>query len=506
MKNNRKLNFIVIISLFLLSAIFRVLFLNLIEFKADQAISFLQIFKFFQNPQLIQVGLISSIGAYNFPFFNYLLIFLSVFDRNPQFLSFIIALINCFLIIFFYIFIKKYYGFKVAIIASLFIATSPWAILFSRSIWAQDLILLFVIPALFLIHQLIFDKKRHYLFLLFILLTLLSQLHSSGIFFSIATIFILFFLKEKIKLKEIFRGICIGLIPAIPYFIFELTSSPFCRDCQALISYATRQPKNLDFQNFLRPFQLLNGSYFQYELGKDFQSFLNFAPFVNILNFIFLFFFVIFIGGVILILKKEKKYKFLIFYFFSLPLMFFISKTPSYIHYFVSLIPVSALIVSLFFSFIIKRNRIIGFFLVFVFLVSNIIFESYFYNYLRSKQQIAGDYGPTYSLSSYYLNDQLKSYIFLPYYQELRNYSFVFINGGLLHQNLGIFFVSKGNPEFAKLEFEKQLVSSPNSSISLSNLAYIYILEKNYKKADYLITKLEKIDKKTANQLKQLIE
>jgi len=506
MKNNKNLNLPLVSFLFLLASIFRIFFLNLIEFKADQAISFFQTFEFFQNPQLTQVGLISSIGTYNFPLFNYILVLLSLFYKNPQFLSFLIAFVNCILLIFFYFFVKKYYGFKTSIITFLIIAFSPWAILFSRSIWAQDLILLFVLPTIILIHQIILKNKEKYIFPLFILLTLFSQLHSSGLFFFLATLLILFIYKVKVKIKKALQGIGVGLIFAIPYFIFELSSQPFCRDCHSFLLYLQTYPKSFDPSNFLRPFQILNGSFFQYELGKDFQAFIKFFPALNFLNILFFAEFLITISGIIFIIKYAKNYKFLVIYFFAIPLLFFLTKTASYPHYYVSLIPVSALISAVFLNFLINKNKIAGFLLIFVFIASNIYFETNLYAYLNAKQNINGDYGPIYSLTDTFINKQTESYILLPYYEELKNYALIFSNSSLLHQNLGNYLLNKGNYEAAKTEFEKQLITTPNSSFSLANLAYVFILEKDYTNANKIINKLEKMDKITANRLKELMK
>jgi len=503
---NKRLNIAIVVILFSLSAIFRIFFLNLMEFKADQAISFFQTFEFFQNPQLIQTGLISSIGTYNFPLFNYILIILSLFYRSPQFLSFLIALTNSFLICLFYVFIKKFYDLKTSIIASLIIAFSPWAILFSRSIWAQDLILLFVFPIIFFVHQIILNKKGQYVLPLFTLLTFFSELHSSGFFFFLATLIVFLILKIKIKIKKALQGVGIGLIFAIPYFFFELFSTPFCRDCHSFLFYLQSYPKSFDFSNFLRPFQILNGSFFQYELGKDFGAFLNFSKVLNFLNLFFFAEFIFTLAGILLILRYAKKYNFLVIYFFIITLLFFLTKTSSYPHYYVSLIPISALITSVFFSFLISKNKVLGFLIIFIFLFSNIFFETNFYLYLSQKQNINGDYGPVYSLTDNYINKQTENYIFLPYYEELKNYAAIFSQSNLLHQNLGSYFLNKNNTEQAKIEFEKQLTIAPNSSFSLANLAYIFILEKDYVTANKIIGNLEKLDKKTADRLRELMK
>lgn len=140
-KLNIRNNTLFWILIILLGAAFlRILYLDLIEFKLDEATIVYQTVQFYLNPYLIQRGLISGLGVYNFPLFNYLIILIAIFSRDPQFISFLIALINTILIPFFYLIIRRYYNHMTAVFVAFLLAFSPWAVLFSRKIWAQDLV------------------------------------------------------------------------------------------------------------------------------------------------------------------------------------------------------------------------------------------------------------------------------------------------------------------------------------------------------------------------------
>src|SRR3990167_7045496 len=99
-----------VVIFFLLSSIFRLSNLDLIEFKSDEATTVYQTVQFFESPYLIERGLISGTGVYNFPLFNYLMVALGVFSKDPQFLSGMIALINSLLVAVFFLMVKKFYG------------------------------------------------------------------------------------------------------------------------------------------------------------------------------------------------------------------------------------------------------------------------------------------------------------------------------------------------------------------------------------------------------------
>lgn len=400
------------IIIFLLSSIFRIFFLDLIEFKSDEATTVFQTVQFFDHPFLIQRGLISGTGAYNFPLFNYLIILLSLWSRDPQVLSGIIALINSLSVSVFFLLVKKYYGQLTAIFTSLLLAFSPWGVLFSRKIWAQDLIFLLLIPFFWLLHELILKKNTKVVLPLFMLLALLTQLHGSGLFLSVITVLIFLVFRVRVNLKKAGLGILIGLIPAIPYIIFQISSYPPCPDCEAFLKYQ-QSFRTFDFYNLLRPFQVISGLGYHFVLGKTYADFTANYPLVNLLKYVFASGILIIITGILFTIIKKQRYLFLVIYFVTIPLLYLITKTPAYMHYFVPIIPVSVLLFGIAFStayasvdskFV--KTMIIAFFLLFLF--SNITFLTLFYRFLGTKKYIEGDYGPIYSITKSLIEKESK--------------------------------------------------------------------------------------------------
>lgn len=454
-----KKNLLWLIIIFLLSSIFRVFFLNLIEFKSDEATTVYQTVQFFDNPYLIQRGLISGTGVYNFPLFNYVMILLALWSRDPLVLSGMTALINSFLIGLFYLIIKKYYGQMTAIFASLLLAFSPWGVLFSRKIWAQDLINLLFIPFLYFLHELILKKNVKVLVPLVILLMLLIQLHGSGFFLAAATVLVLVISKISLDLKKVLAGVLIGLMPTIPYILFQINSNPPCPDCQAFLRYQ-QSFRIFDFANFLRPFQIISGLGYHFILGRDYADFIRVFPIINYLKYIFASSFIPILIGLALIVFQKPKYLLLVIYFITIPLLYIITKTSAYMHYFVIIIPVSILLfaisVNTFYSWI--RNKffkilVVAYFLLFVF--SNIVFLALFYRFIDMKKQLAGDYGPIYAVTKSYIDMQTRDYQSLAYYQQLRSFASIFAQSPNMHSKMGEFFLEKGDVDLAVKEFNK---------------------------------------------------
>lgn len=447
------------IIIFLLSSIFRIFFLDLIEFKSDEATTVYQTIQFFKHPYLIERGLISGTGIYNFPLFNYLMVWFGIWSQDPQILSSMIALINSLLVSLFFLVVKRYYNLMTASFAAILLAFSPWAVIFSRKIWAQDLINLFLIPIFYLLHELILRKNTKVVMPLFLLLTLLTQLHGSGLFLSAVTILILLILRVRLNLKSVASGILIGLIPSFPYLLFQQNSIPSCPDCAAFLNYQHAY-HTFDLNNLLRPFQIISGSGYHFVLGKTYADFVAVYPLVDQLKYIFATTFLVIIIGILFVSIKKQKYLFLPMYFIAIPLLYLVTKTSAYMHYFVIIIPMSALLfvipISNAFSYLsnkfLKTSIIVYFLLI---IVSNITFLITFYRFLGLRKLIEGDYGPIYSVTKNFIEKETSDYKSLPYYDQLISFAYIYAQSKNLHSKLGEFFLEKGNFELATREFKK---------------------------------------------------
>src|SRR3989338_7342003 len=93
------------IFIILIASFFRIFYLDLIEFKFDEAFNIFQINQFYLSHQLSFHSGISSSGMHNFPLLHYLLIFFGLFSQDPQYVTFLIALVNVILVGFFFLFV-----------------------------------------------------------------------------------------------------------------------------------------------------------------------------------------------------------------------------------------------------------------------------------------------------------------------------------------------------------------------------------------------------------------
>lgn len=497
-----------IIFLFAVSAIFRMFFLDLIEFKQEEAFTVYELEKFYSHPYLMQVGPISSTKVYNPPLYNYLMIGLSFFSRNPQFLSLMIAFINTLCVPLFYLLVKKYYSNRTALLASFLMALSPMSILYSRKIWNTNLLMPFCLAYFYFLMQVVTKKDKKSYLGLFLTLALASQIHLSGLFLTIATILSLIFLKIKINFKYALIGLILGLIPALPYFYRQFSSNPICIDCQTLIKYQSSN-LNFDFGNVLRPFQVANGVYFFDALGQDYNLFLEKFPLIKIINFIFYLEYAIPIFGIYLLIRYKSRHTYLLLILGLVILQLILIRTTSVIYHTRIISPLIILIYALSLESIQKffksKKIMLGIFL--IFLASNTIFEVSFYKFISDKKIIRGDYGQIFAVTKTFAQNQTKPYKNLPNYQQIKTYAYVFSQFPRFNYQLAVYFAQNNHPKEAILEFKKAILADPADIDSRANLAYIYILTRQFDLAkvqiDYISSQNKQISQDLNNKLKE---
>lgn len=445
-----------IILLFAASAIFRMFFLDLIEFKNDEALTVYQLENFYSHPYLMQTGPISSTKVYNPPFYNYLMIMLSFFSRDPQFLSFVIGLINTLCVPLFYLLVKKYYSNTTAILAAFLMALSPISILYSRKIWNTNLLMPFCLAYFYFLMQVIIKKDKKSYLGLFLTLVLMTQIHASGLFLTISTILTLIFLKRKINFKYALIGLILGLIPALPYFYREISSNPICIDCQAFIKYQSSN-LNFDFGNILRPFQVVNGVYFFDPLGLDYNLFLEKFPLIKFINLVFYLEYAVPVLGIYLLIKYKSKHLYLLLISGLVILLLILTRSTSYIYHTRIISPLIILVYALSLELMQKffKSKKIALAIFLIISLSNIIFEISFYKFLFDKKIIKGDYGPIFAVTKTYAQNQIEPYKDLPNYQQIKIYSYVFSVFPDFHYHLGEYFAKNNRQDLAILEFKK---------------------------------------------------
>lgn len=450
-----------VIFLLIAAAIFRIFFLDLIEFKGDEASTVYDMQQFFDHPYLFQVGTRQSVGFFSPPLYNYLIAIISIPSRHPQSISFIIAILNTFSVAIFYLITRRYYPESIARLSSLLLALSPIAVLFSRKIWSTDVILPLVLPYFYFIHEVILKKNTKACFGLFLTFSLLIQLHPTGLFLMMATLITLLYQKVRVNWKKAAAGFLIGTIFALPFFYRQISSDPPCPDCILLLENQTASNLPFDLRHIILPFQAVNGLYHKNELGPDYRLFLLNYPIVNLTNTVMMitFFFPIF--SAYFIYKKRKKYFFLVLITILLIPFYIITRTRFSMHYFMVVLPFIVLLYVLFLKFLTQKVKMVFLLIFSCLVISNLIFLASFYSFLGQKRLISGPYGNIFAVTEEFIEIQTKGYKNLFQYPQIRIYAYVFSQFPPFHQRMGEYFTSVGLLLQATSEFKKAISENP---------------------------------------------
>lgn len=449
----------------LFSFIFRITNLNLIEFKTDEAVNLLLASRPLFGHQFAPGGTVSSVGILNSPLFNYILFPFTLLTLDPRGISLIIGLINSVAIGFIFLIIRRYYGITTAFIAGLLLAFSPWAILFSRKIWAQDLLIPFFVPFFYSIHKLVMEKKNIFWVPFVVFSLFIIQLHQPSIIFITLLTASMFFQKVKINLKYIILGVLIGIIPLIPYLVYEFKNN--CPDCQSLIYARNKLSFRYSPELFFRPLQIVSQGNFRFILGNDTLTFAQKFPFVDTLRRVFYFEYLLIPIGIFIFIKKIKNLKFLAYSTITLPFIYFLLKFEPFMHYYVIIIPLLFLFLAVAFNDFLfnKQNlflRLGSFFVLSLTIITSILFNISFFNLLKQQGRLKGDYGLAFFSTQKEIEEKLASYKKRQNYYEIYLASFIPLNYMYGYQSLGRMIYQNSISTERLSYLEQKLREDPN--------------------------------------------
>ena len=133
-----------LIAIICIAGLLRMTFPGLSEFKADEARLYASSLHFITNLEIPTHGITSSIGIPNFPISIWLYAAPLTLWKHPYSATIFTGLLNTAALIICWNITKRFWNIRTALIATTLFASSPWAVIFSRKIWAQNTLPLFV--------------------------------------------------------------------------------------------------------------------------------------------------------------------------------------------------------------------------------------------------------------------------------------------------------------------------------------------------------------------------
>ncbi|MFQ5814142.1 MAG: ArnT family glycosyltransferase, partial [Anaerolineae bacterium] len=304
------------------------------------------------------VGIGSSVGAANPPLFIYLMAIPISLSRNPAVIAGFMALLNVGAVLGCYLLAREHFGEKVGLIATLLFAASPWAVFYSRKIWAQDLLPPFVGLFFAAIFSTIVRRKPRQLILVFLWLACLIQLHLSALALIPLVALLLLVFRHRIKLAPLLIGLLVFALIFTPYIYYDATHGWI--NLRTFVE-ASRGPATFDLKSAQYATQIIAGRGYHALAGVSFEKFLAEIVDFTWLNAVETW---LFLCGVAYLAWQvlggwqrgrkdgvsDETVRFTILLaWLLLPVLFYVRHTtPVYPHYFILLYPVQFIIIGVF--------------------------------------------------------------------------------------------------------------------------------------------------------------
>lgn len=394
----------ILIILILLMALFlRFFYLDLTEFKHDQARDWLRAQALAQGEAFPARGPEFTFSGARVPggLTYYLLALPALFSSHPLSGSTFVILFNLLAIFLCYCLGRDFFNEKVGLIAASLFAVSPWAIIFSRSIWNPELIPFFTILFFYCSFSWAIKKRAGYLLGILASLGCLLQLHLSCVSFILLFFLLLFLFRPPIKRGSLMGGLLIVLLLFTPYISYEITHH-FENTSGILNALGSREDVSpFSMIRFISyPFYTnLSNLNFGYLLGASADSFYQTMPnplVFSILEHLLL------IGGLVLVFIKglrnrlNPRYTILALWFL-IPLIFLgVTRVFLLPHRLLLLYPLPFILVAIALERIShSKIRYLGYLVLVGIIISQITFIVGFYRFLDVNGGAAGNYGVT---------------------------------------------------------------------------------------------------------------
>ncbi|GAB4510474.1 MAG: hypothetical protein OHK0046_07380 [Anaerolineae bacterium] len=191
---------------------------GIVEYKRDEANLSQLALDFAQGRAFPLLGIGSSVGFPNAPVNVYILAIPYVLSSNPLHATQFIGLLNVVAVGLTYLLLRRYAGVWPALIVTLLFAVSPWSLIFSRKIWAQNMLPIFVVLTIGTGMLGFLDKKRWAQFAHVPLLALTGQIHYGAFVIIPVSLFVVWQGRRHIT-RHFWYGAGLAVLLTLPYII-----------------------------------------------------------------------------------------------------------------------------------------------------------------------------------------------------------------------------------------------------------------------------------------------
>jgi 4-amino-4-deoxy-L-arabinose transferase-like glycosyltransferase len=209
------------------------------EFKQDEAHLYGLALDMAEFKALPLRGISSSIGVPNPPLNVYLFALPLFVWRSPIAATLFVGGLNTASVALAYGLARRYWGVTAALAAALLYAVAPWAVIYSRKIWAQDLLPVFVLGAMAAALLAMVEGRRRWLIAHLVLLAVAVQVHFSAVALVPVSLILLSVYRRNVDRRVLLAGLGAALLTAAPILIYALSRA---NDWKGYLEAAASRP------------------------------------------------------------------------------------------------------------------------------------------------------------------------------------------------------------------------------------------------------------------------
>lgn len=200
----------------LLAGVARMARPGLTEFKADEA-RLLTLALDTAAGDVAARGIATSVGFPNAPLSVWLYALPLLVWRHPFAPTLFVGLLNTLAVAGVYWLGRRYWGGTAGLAAALLFAAGPWGIIFSRKLWAQNLLPLFAVGWAACAALALVEGRRWFLALHLLCLAVAVQIHPAAVGLAPATLALLVIFRRRVAWRAVALGVLLAGLTAAPF-------------------------------------------------------------------------------------------------------------------------------------------------------------------------------------------------------------------------------------------------------------------------------------------------
>jgi hypothetical protein len=261
---------LVLLGIAALAAWLRLRRLDLVEFKVDEAIA-IDMARGVLDGHFPTAGLTSSTGARNPPLLIYLMAIPLAVRDDPVAATAFVALLAVAAVTLTYVVLRPRFGPLTALGAAAFFAAAPWAVLFGRKVWGQNVLPVVSVGLLWSLFVVLERERSRAVAFVPIGLCLAFQLNFSAIALAIPAAAVLLYRARDVHWRAAAVGVGVALLLIEPWLLHQTTHG--FADISALVSRESDEeaatPESGPVDAFRMSFRLVGVGDWEYVAGDS---------------------------------------------------------------------------------------------------------------------------------------------------------------------------------------------------------------------------------------------